>query len=64
MLARILLKSLVRSIEYPFKTLAAGITLIVMLASCGGPSSLYEPACPNVHPFTPKQHWCDPNYNK
>jgi hypothetical protein len=61
MLARILLKTKhVRFIKYPFKTLAAGITLIVMLTACG---TTTQP-CANVHPFTPKQHWCDPNYNK
>jgi hypothetical protein len=31
-----------------------------MLTACG---TTTQP-CANVHPFTPKQHWCDPNYNK
>jgi hypothetical protein len=21
-----------------------------------------QPACPNLHPHTPREHWCDPHY--
>ena len=38
------------------------LLLLLALGACGTPYTSRDPVCPNVHPFTPKEHWCDPYY--
>ena len=41
------------------------MALALTLSGCATYTSYIElkgPPCPNIDPFTPREHWCDPNY--
>ena len=63
-------------IPRPISILTLLVLLSVCTTGCGlgvgtgwgvlhkslGITPTYQPTCTNVHPFTPREHWCDPNY--